>query len=171
MAQEILASAPAENAAATPQPALSPARRHWRPTIAVVLIFGFALLVLVAVSSVMWVALGTAQKNTIALLRQTADFSVATLIDQIGIHLGAARSQSEFLAEMIGRGEISEADRDNLSDGLLGALAAAPQVTGIGYFSVEGWSLRIGRGKYGIIRPFDPQEPDPAIREISMASR
>lgn len=166
MTQEILASAAAEGAVAAPQPAPSSARRHWRPTIAVVLIFGFALLVLVAVSSVMWVALGTAQKNTIALLRQTADFSVATLIDQIAIHLGAARSQSEFLAEMIGRGEISAADRDNLADGLLGALAAAPQVTGIGYFSVEGWSLRVGRGKYGIIRPFDAQEPDPAIRDM-----
>ena len=46
------------------------------------------------------------------------------------------------------------------------ALAAAPQVTGIGYFSVEGWSLRVGRGKYGIIRPFDPQEPDPAVRDM-----
>ncbi|HMA16271.1 MAG: adenylate/guanylate cyclase domain-containing protein [Bacteroidota bacterium] len=166
MTQELLASAPAGNPAATPQPVPSPARRRWRPTIAVVLIFGFALLVLVAVSSVMWVALGTAQKNTIALLRQTADFSVEALIDQIAIHLGAARSQSEFLAEMIGRGEISESDRDNLADGLLGALAAAPQVTGIGYFSVEGWSQRVGRGKYGIIRPFDQREPDPAIRDM-----
>lgn len=159
MSEDTLTAATATQA--TPQQ-----RGRWRPTIAVVLVFGFALLVLVAVSSVMWVALGTAQKNTISLLRQTADFTVANLIDQIGIHLGAARSQSEFLAEMIGRGELEDTDRDHLADGLLGALAAAPQVTGIGYFSTEGWSLRVGRGKYGIIRVFEPQEPEPAIRRM-----
>src|SRR3546814_2068185 len=97
----------------------------------------FGLSVLVAVSSVMWVARGTAQKNTVTLLRKTADVAVARLIDQITIHLGAARSQSEFLAEMIGRGEIGAKDRENLADALLGALAAAPQVTGIGYFRSE----------------------------------
>ncbi|MGF1595125.1 MAG: adenylate/guanylate cyclase domain-containing protein [Kiloniellaceae bacterium] len=142
------------------------ARRRWRPTIAGVLIFGFGLLVLVAVSSVLWVVLGTAQKNTVTLLRDRADFTVASLIDQISIHLDAARHQSEFLAEMIGRGEIATEDRDNLADGLLGGLAAAPQITGIGYFSVEGWSLRVGRGRYGVLRVFDPQEPDPAIRRM-----
>lgn len=151
---------------AAPEAGTTRARRSWRPTIAVVLIFGFGLLVLVAVSSVMWVALGTAQKNTVALLRQTADFSVAGLIDQIGIHLGAARNQSEFLAEMIGRGELVPEDRENLADALLGALSAAPQVTGIGYFSLEGWSQRIGRGKYGVLRMFDQQEPDPAVRRM-----
>lgn len=161
----ITATAPPAVAAAAPGTPAQ-ARRRWRPTIAVVLVFGFALLVLVAVSSVMWVALGTAQKNTISLLRQTADFTVANLIDQIGIHLGAARSQSEFLAQMIGRGEISDADREHLADGMLGAMAAAPQVTGIGYFSTEGWSLRVGRGKYGIIRLFDPQEAEPQIRRL-----
>src|SRR3546814_7863304 len=124
----------------------------------------FGLSVLVAVSSVMWVARGTAQKNTVTLLRKTADVAVARLIDQITIHLGAARSQSEFLAEMIGRGEIGAKDRENLADALLGALAAAPQVTGIGYFSVEGWSLRVGRGQRGPVRLFNPQEPEPAIR-------
>src|SRR3546814_21196421 len=88
------------------------------------------------------------------------------LLDQITIHLGAARSQSEFLAEMIGRGEIGAKDRANLADALLGALAAAPQVTGIGYFPVEGWSLRVGRGQRGLVRIFTPTEPDPAHRRL-----
>src|SRR3546814_14510594 len=123
----------------------------------------FGLSVLVAVSSVMWVARGTAQKNTVTLLRKTADVAVARLIDQITIHLGAARSQSEFLAEMIGRGEIGAKDRENLADALLGALAAAPQVTGIGYFSFVGWSMRVGRGHRGLVRFFHPQEPEQAV--------
>ena len=141
-------------------------RRPWRPTIAVVLIFGFGLLVLVAVSSVMLVALGTAQKNTIALLRQTADFSVASLIDRIGYHLGSAQQQSEYLADMIGRGAIDLRNRDRLGDAMLGAMAAAPQVTGIAYFSAAGWSLRVGRNDNGPVRYFDPLEPDSGIREV-----
>src|SRR3546814_9723222 len=91
MTREIASSTQGDAAPA----AARPARRRWRPTIAVALIFGFGLIVLVAVSSVMWVALGTAQKNTVTLLRKTADVAVARLIDQITIHPGAARSQSE----------------------------------------------------------------------------
>lgn len=142
------------------------AGKAWRPTIAVVLIFGFGLIVLVAVSSVLLVSLGTAQKNTVALLRQTADFSVAGLIDQIGIHLGSARQQSEFLARMIDRGEIDADDPDELGSAMLGALAAAPQVTGIGYFSAEGWSLRVGHGAGGILRRRDLSEPDEEVRRL-----
>lgn len=138
----------------------------WRPTIATVLTFGFGLLVVAAVSAVLLVALGTAQKNTVALLRQTADTAVAGLIDRIDIHLGAAREQSEFLAEMMGRGEIIVSDPEKLGDAMLGALAAAPQITGIGYFSTEGWSLRVGRGKYGVLRIHDTEEPDPEIRRL-----
>src|SRR3546814_7657322 len=106
-----------------------------------------SLLVLVAVSSVMWVALGTAQKNTLALVRQVADFSVAGLIDQIGYHLGSAQQQSEVLAAMMQRGEIDIDDRERLAGALRGALAATSQVTGIAYFSARGWSLRVGRSE------------------------
>jgi class 3 adenylate cyclase len=172
MTQEIMTSVPVSGG---PAPAEVPATaaaagqrgwRCWRPTIAVVLVFGFGLLVLIAVSSVMWVALGTAQKNTIALLRQTADFSVAGLIDQIGYHLGSAQQQSEFLAEMMQRGEIDSGNREKLGDAMLGALAAAPQVTGIAYFSAQGWSLRVGRGDHGPLRLFDPLEPDEEIQRV-----
>src|SRR3546814_16349371 len=95
MTQELIPRGPVGGDAAKPPAAARQAWRGWRPTIAVVLTFGFGLLVLVAVSSVMWVALGTAQKNTLALVRQVADFSVAGLIDQIGYHLGSAQQQSE----------------------------------------------------------------------------
>ena len=141
-------------------------RRRWRPTIALVLTVGFGLLVLFAVSSVLLVVLGTAQKNTVTLLRQTADSAVEGLIDEIGIHLGAARLQAVFLAEMIDKGEIDAIDRERLADAMLGALAAAPQVTGIAYFSQEGWSLRVGRGETGARRFFDPVEPDAEIGRV-----
>ncbi|WP_193366919.1 adenylate/guanylate cyclase domain-containing protein [Pelagibius marinus] len=140
--------------------------RGWRPTIAGVLISGFGLLVLVAVSAVLLVALGTAQKNTVALLRQTADTAVAGLIDRIDIHLGAARDQTEFLARIVDTGDVDPGDRDQLADAMLGALAAAPQVTGIGFFAQEGWSLRVGRDAGGTLRLFEQAEADPEIRRL-----
>lgn len=164
MAQDSVTSAPTQ--ADETKHADAPPRRAWRPTIAGVLIFGFGLLVLVAVSSVMLVALGTAQKNTIALLRQTADFSVSSLIDQIGFHLGSAQEQSEFLAETISSGRVDAGNREQLADAMLGAFAAAPQVTGIAYFSAQGWSLRLGRGGSGSARVFDPLESDAEVRKV-----
>jgi adenylate cyclase len=138
-------------------------KRVWRPTIAGVLIFGFGLLVVTAVSAVLLVSLGTAQKNTVALIRQMADFSVEGLIERIDIHLGAAREQSEFVAGMIGGGEIDPTDRDRLADALRGAMAATPQVTGIAYFSKDGWSLRVGRADSDSLTFFDDAEPDPEV--------
>lgn len=143
-----------------------PGRRRWRPTIAVVLTGGFGLLVLVAVSLVMWVSLSTAGKNTMSLLRQTAELTVESLIGEIGFYLGTARAQSEFLAGVVARGEVDVENRQTLGDAMMGALAAAPQVTGIGYFSVEGWSLRVGRSPEGVMRIYDEVEPDPSIRQM-----
>lgn len=180
MTQDIVTSAqPVEDAAAVPAAggvpgradSVPPKRRRWRPTISVVLIFGFGFLVLVAVSSVMWVALGTAQKNTVALIRQVADLSVAGLIDQIGYHLGSAQQQSEILSDMMQRGVVSLDDRERLADALRGALAATPQVTGIAYFSTAGWSLRVGRGEEGPLRLFDPQDPDAYSRQLMEAMK
>ena len=105
--------------------------RCWRPTIAGVLTVGFGLLVLVAVSSVLWVVLGTAQKNTVTLLRQTADSAVASLIDEIGIHLGAARRQTEFLAEMIAKGEIDAGSRERLADAMATDIHWAKDIYGV----------------------------------------
>lgn len=137
--------------------------RRWRPTIAAILVLGIAGLVLVAVSSVLWISLGAAQKNTTSLIRQTAEFTVDSLIDRIGQHLGVVERRVAFLADMAQQGEISPADREVLAETLLGTLAGAPQVTGIAFFSVEGWSQRVGRGPEGIIRLYDPVEQDPDI--------
>lgn len=147
-----------------------PSRRRWRPTIAAVLSVGFGLLVLVAVSLVMWVSLSTAGKNTMSLLRETAELTVESLIGEIGFYLGAARQQSEFLAGVVARGEVDVENRQALGDAMMGALAAAPQVTGIGYFSAEGWSLRVGRGPEGVMRIYDEVEPDASIRQMVMNS-
>ncbi len=156
-----------ENAAAGSgsPPGRSPetGKGRWRPTIGVALSAGFGLLVLVAVSLVLWIALGTAQKNTFSLVSQTAELTVESLIGEIAFHLGAAREQAVFLGGLIDSGEVDAEDLDRMGDAMMGALAAAPQVTGIAYFSVDGWSLRVGRGPEGLMRLHDKVEPDPGI--------
>ncbi|NIA71084.1 adenylate/guanylate cyclase domain-containing protein [Pelagibius litoralis] len=142
------------------------ARPRWRPTIAAILVFGFAGLVLVAVSAVLGISLGAAQKNTTSLIRQTAEFTVDSLIDRIGQHLGVVHSRVVFMAEMAKQGEISADDRAGLTEMLLGTLAGAPQVTGVAFFSAEGWSQRVGRGETGIVRLYDAVEPDPEIVQL-----
>src|SRR3546814_14540171 len=61
---------------------------------------------------------------------------------------------------MMQRGEIDIDDRERLAGALRGALAATSQVTGIAYFSAQGWSLRVGRGDHGPLRLFNAREPD-----------
>lgn len=141
-------------------------RRSWRPTIGIVLSLGFGLLVLVAVSSVLFVALGAAQKNTFSLVRRTAEITVESLIDEIANLLGAAREQTVFLAGAMGRGDIAVADRERLIHAMLGSLAAAPQVAGVAFFSSEGWSQRVGRRPGGTMQLFDRAESVAGIEQL-----
>ena len=139
---------------------------RWRPTIGAVLSVGFGLLVLVAVTLVLWIALGTAQKNTFSLVRRTAEITVDTLIGEIGFHLGAARQQSQFLAEAIGRGDVEVEDREKLIHAMFGSLAAVPQVTGVAFFAAEGWSQRVGRRPQGMVQLFEAAESNVAVDQL-----
>lgn len=140
--------------------------RRWRPTIAAILVLGIAGLVLVAVSAVLWISLGAAQKNTASLITQTAEFTVDSLIETFDQHLGVVEQRMVFLAEMAAQGEVSPEDREALAEVLLGTLAGAPQMTGVAFFSAEGWSQRVGRGPEGIIRLFDSVEPNADTIEL-----
>ena len=121
---------------------------RWRPSIAAVLTFGFGSLVVAAVAAVMWVSLGAARENTLHLLRRTAELTLESVIGRIDLHLGPARHEVEFLADLIGRGQLDPNDSARLEQVLLGSLAAAPQVAGIAFISADFTSFRVGR-RYG----------------------
>jgi class 3 adenylate cyclase len=138
---------------------------RWRPSIAATLTFGFGSLVVAAVVAVMWVSLGAARENTLLLLRRTAELTLESVIGRIDLHLGPARHEVEFLADLIGRGELEPADGEQMQEVLLGSLAAAPQVSGIAFIAADFSTIRVGR-RYGELLKLDSDWSDRAnIRE------
>jgi class 3 adenylate cyclase len=132
--------------------AASPREHGWRPSISVVLVLGFGLLVAGAVAAVLLLALDIARRNTNELLRQSAELSIDAQVENLDHHLRPARNQVEFLANQLSAGAVPLDDDARLRDLLLGSLAAAPQLTGVAFVRSDGLhSVRAGReaGSYG----------------------
>ncbi len=123
----------------------------WRPSISVVLVLGFGVLVAGAVAAVLLLALDVAERNTNELLRQTAELSIDAQVENLDHHLRPSRNQVEFLANQLSAGVVPLDDDARLSDLLLGSLAAAPQLTGVAFVRDDLHAVRAGReaGAYG----------------------
>lgn len=120
--------------AANRQTAVPPFRRkRLRLPIAAVLMAGFGTLILLAVAAVLALGLLSASRNTFALLSDKADLALNGVVVRIRHQLDPARDQALFIAGLIERGQVDPRDIGRLSDTLRGALAATPQVSGIGF--------------------------------------
>lgn len=106
-------------------------RRKLRLPIAAVLVAGFGSLMLLAVASVLILGLVSAGTNTFALLNDRADLALAGVEVRVRHQLDPARDMARFVAGLIERGEVAADDPAALTATLRGALAAAPDVTGI----------------------------------------
>ena len=71
---------------------------------------GFGALVVISVGAVLLITLGTAQVNTRELLRTAARQHVDSVVASVSASLAPARAQAEFLARLIGAGEIDPRD-------------------------------------------------------------
>ena len=118
--------------------------RTWRPSIGAILSVGFGALILAAVSSVLWIALDTARDNTFALTRSAAELTVASIIERVDSHLGSARYQVDFIAELVTSGELDATDDAAMTQVMLGSLAAEPSITGIAFVRPDHDALRVG---------------------------
>lgn len=145
---EVVRPSAAPRAPARPQG--QPRRGRWRLPVWAVLAFGFGGLVAAAAGTVLFLALGVAERNTDDLLRLSAENEIDRVVDAIAHHLGPARDQVEFTAAQIEGGAISLAADDRLEHLLLGALAATPQVSGIAVVRGDLSAVRAGRegGEY-----------------------
>ena len=121
----------------------------WRLSIAATLVVGFGALVVISVGAVLLITLGTAQVNTRELLRTAARQHVDSVVASVSASLAPARAQAEFLARLIGAGEIDAADDLRLKTALLGALAAAPQVSGVAFLRTDHTIVRATRTESG----------------------
>ncbi len=131
-------------------------RARLRLPIAAVLVAGFGTLMLLAVASVLVLGLVSAGRNTFTLLNDRADLALAGVEVRVRNQLNPARDMARFVAGLVERGELDPADSKSLQDTLRGALAAAPDVTGIAFFRPDRTGLRADRqGSTLLIGPED----------------
>lgn len=113
------------------------------------LTLGLALLLMASLGSSLWVAIGVAQRNTFELQRSLAELTVKAVSDEVQSYMAQAQDQVRFLTELVENGEVAPDDETRLTDLLWGALAAAPQVSGIAFvrndYSVVRAGYRDGR--------------------------
>ncbi|GAB5470951.1 MAG: hypothetical protein Kilf2KO_39810 [Rhodospirillales bacterium] len=133
-----------------PEPAAPPKEtplpRRRRPlSLSRTLTLGLALLLLVSLGSSSWISIEAARRNTLELLSSVAILTVKTVQDQVTSYIDAAQDQATFLADLIQTGEVDSGDDARLADLMLGALAAAPQVSGIAFVRSDYSVIRAGR--------------------------
>jgi len=123
-------------------------RRRLRLPIAAVLVAGFGSLMLAAVASVLILGLSSAGRNTFALLNDKADLAIDSVVVRVRHQLDPARDQITYLTGLIESGKIDPDDHESMLVTLQGALAATPQVTGVGFSPPNQVMLRAGRVRY-----------------------
>lgn len=129
-----------------PKPAQKPAgRRRLRLPIAAVLVAGFGSLMLAAVASVLVLGLVSAGTNTFALLNDKADLALAGVEVRVRHQLDPAREMARFVAGLIERGDLRAGDAAAMADTLRGALAGAPDVTGLAFIRPDLTGVQVGR--------------------------
>ncbi|KAA0580331.1 adenylate/guanylate cyclase domain-containing protein [Azospirillum sp. B21] len=138
-----------------PEPA---GRRRLRLPIAAVLVAGFGSLMLAAVASVLVLGLVSASTNTFALLNDKADLALAGVEVRVRHQLDPAREMARFVAGLVERGDLQANDGTAMTDTLRGALAGAPDVTGLAFIRPDLTGVRVGRLNGGLVaEPFDMQ--------------
>ena len=131
---------------ATPQEG----RRRIRLSLSRTLTLGLSLLILASLGTSLGFAISAAQKNTMELERDLSELLVQAAIREVETHLGAAQNQVEFLSAHIERGEVDINDDRHLTAVMQGALAAAPQVSGIALVRSDYSVLRAGQTAEGL---------------------
>ena len=105
---------------------------RWRLPIMLVLTLGFGGLMLAAVASVFWLGVQTSGRNTYNLLADKAELAMNMVEARVRAQLDPARNQVEYLTSLVAMGQASIDDVDRIETLTRGALAATPQVAGIG---------------------------------------
>lgn len=121
---------------------------RWRLPITLVMTLGFGGLMLAAVASVFWLGVQTSGRNTYNLLTDKAELAMNMAEARVRAQLDPARSQVDYLTAMLSAGEPSIDDGNQVETLMRGALAATPQVAGIGVLRADDGRL-LGAARVG----------------------
>ena len=110
-------------------------------------------------------ALQIGRQNTIELVRDRTERIMSRVVERTRLHLDPVKEQSEFLAQLIAKGDLNPAEKAEFGARLTTALAATPQVEALAFIDTDLQQFRIERQDDGSrIRTFDMFDT-PGVRE------
>ncbi|MHA1566944.1 MAG: adenylate/guanylate cyclase domain-containing protein [Alphaproteobacteria bacterium] len=118
-------------------------RRRMKMSIGVALVGGVVLLVLLSVGGVLAVSLSGAAGNTLSLLRDKADITLALLDGRIRSQLDPVEASTVQLAEWLADGTVDLDDPAGVATILTGALSALPQAIAAVFADTSGTLVRV----------------------------
>lgn len=122
-------------------------------------------LVLLAVLPVLVLGYIGAADNTSRLLRDRSERTINDVVDRIAAHLNPAVQQLNYVRQAVEQGEVRFTDGgDDFGTFVIGALAATPQVTGIGHILPDGTMRRHNRDNFG--RYVEDRGSVPGVEEL-----
>jgi class 3 adenylate cyclase len=134
---------------ALPPPVEQPAPRR-RVAIATVLSVTMALLVALAVATVVVMGYRASWRTTLGLTQEKGELVLAGLESSVRELMQPADSQLAFVAEILSRpAPAAPPDNARMIDLLTGAMAAAPQVMRLIFIDPEGTAISVQRGTAG----------------------
>ena len=123
----------------------APANR-WRLSVTTVAVFGLGALVALAAGGVLWLGLGTAAESTQRLISERSDTVLDSLERELGSRLEPVAEQARWVSALVADGTLDLEDPAEADAFMFGALAATPQVAGIGFFRPDGTGRAWYRG-------------------------
>lgn len=142
---------------------------RWRLPVTAVAVFGLGALVALAAGVALWLGLGSALESTRSLVQERSNAVLDTLEGRLESRLQPVAEQAGWIASLVAAGTLDLGDEARLDAFMFGALAATPQVAGIGYFRPNG----AGRVWYRGARAAEDEDrsADEGFREWLRAGR
>ena len=125
--------------------------------------FGLGALVALAAGVVLWLGLGSAAESTQTLIQERSEAALDTLERRLRSRLAPITAQARWIASLVADGAVDLGDEARLDAFMFGALAATPQVAGIGFFRPDGTGRVWYREARTAVR--EDRSADPNVRE------
>ena len=126
------------------------------------------MLVAVAVSTVLYFGWRSAERNTIDLIALNAEIIVATVDRRVQEYLAPAREESEYLAGLIGSGDLDPADTAQIRRHLMAAVATNPQLAGAVYLDEDLQAIDVDRTPDGLVVDIADWSGDPDVQSAKL---
>lgn len=165
--------APGPASPSSPHSPLPP--RRWRVPVTVVAVFGLGALVALAAGAILWLGFGSAVQSTRTLLQERSETVLDTLEHRLRGRLEPISQQARWIAARVaegavdveaglgGGGEVGRVEQARLDAFMFGALAATPQLAGMGIFGPDGRGRTWYRGSRAAVR--EDRSDDPQLLE------